>query len=168
MNQNIEGSEEMVDVERHSFTFAEDPSLRRKYEEYVDKLKLNANKKNLIIKTSELSQYIVSDNWTEELFQYCDIHYSEFICRYGFIDLLDIESLLKKMKDASPKELCQLKDIFKLVYQASNIKEFFINDYKKIKLFKNEVEQLNFTGINKNLAKKNLVKYLDDIIQRLE
>lgn len=72
------------------------------------------------------------------------------------------------MKDASPKELCQLKDIFKLVYQASNIKEFFINDYKKIKLFKNEVEQLNFTGINKNLAKKNLVKYLDDIIQRLE
>lgn len=168
MNQNIEESEEIIDIERHSYTFAENPSLRIKYEEYIDKLKLSANKKNLIIKTNELSQYLTSDNWVEELFQYCDIHYSEFICRYGFIDLLDIKVLLNKMKDASTKDLCRLKDVFRRVYHAANIKDFFINDCKEMKLFREEVEKLNYTGINKGLAKKNLIDYLDNIIQRLE
>lgn len=167
MNQNIEKSEEMVDVERHSFTFENNPSLRRKYDEYVDRLKLKADNKNLIIKASELSKYVDSDKWAEELFNYCHNHYNEFLCRYGFIDLLDIEIILEKMEAASPKEIRLIKDIFKSVYKAYNIKDFFINDREKIKMFREKVGQMSVTGVNKPLAKKELEEYLDDIIMRL-
>ena len=69
---------------------------------------------------------------------------------------------------ASVKEVRLVKDIFKTVYKASNINQFFINDLDKIKQFKGEVANLEYTGINKMLAKKDLGKYLDDIISRLE
>ena len=61
-----------------------------------------------------------------------------------------------------------VKDIFKTVYRASNINEFFINDREKIKKFRETVAQIEFIGINKPLAKQVLVEYLDDIINRLD
>lgn len=168
MNNNIEKSEELVDVERRSFSFEDSPELRRQYDEYVDRLKLKAGNKNQIIKAGELSQYMSSENWAEELLDYCDKHYNEFISRYGFIDLLDMDILLQKMNGASTKEMCLIKDIFKAVYRASNINEFFVNDTEEIKRFKEVVEQMEITGINKSIAKKALEDYLDDIIKRLE
>ena len=128
---------------------------------------MKADNKNLIIKASELSKYVDSDKWAEELFNYCHNHYNEFLCRYGFIDLLDIEIILEKMEAASPKEIRLIKDIFKSVYKAYNIKDFFINDREKIKMFREKVGQMSVTGVNKPLAKKELEEYLDDIIMRL-
>lgn len=168
MNDNIEKSEEVVDVERRSYSFEDSPELRRQYDEYVDRLKLKAGNKNQIIKAGELSQYMSSENWAEELLDYCDKHYNEFISRYGFIDLLDMDILLQKMNGASTKEMCLIKDIFKAVYRVSNINEFFVNDTEEIKRFKEAVEQMEITGINKSIAKKALADYLDDIIKRLE
>ena len=125
MNKNIEKSDEIVDIERYSYTFENNPTLQRKYEEYVDKLKLKAGNKNQLIKSTEVSKYLVSDNWTNELFNYCDLHFNEFLSRYGFIDLLDTNMVLEKLKNASTKELYLVRDIFKTVYRASNINEFF-------------------------------------------
>lgn len=168
MNQNIEKSEETIDIERLSFSFENDPLLRKQYDEYVDRLKLKASNKNHNIKSRELSQYLNSDNWAEELLDYCDKHFNDFLSRYGFIDLLDVEILIEKLKKASTKEVRLVKDIFKTVYRASNINEFFINDREKIKKFRETVAQIEFIGINKPLAKQVLVEYLDDIINRLD
>lgn len=168
MNQNIENSDEIVDIERHSYTFEDSPTLQRQYEEYIDKLKLKAGNKNQLIKSTEVSQFLLSDNWTKELFDYCDAHFNEFLSRYGFIDLLDTNVLIEKMKNASTKELYLIRDIFKIVYRASNINEFFMNDKEKIKEFREAVGQISFSGINKPMARKALENYLDDIIKRLE
>ena len=99
---------------------------------------------------------------------YCDKNFNEFISRYGFIDLLDMEDLVKKLQNASTKEVRLVKDIFRKVYGPSNINEFFENDKEKIKKFREEVGKMNFSGINKPLAKEALEEYLDDIIRRLE
>jgi hypothetical protein len=168
MNQNIENSDEIVDIERHSYTFEDSPTLQRQYEEYIDKLKLKAGNKNQLIKSTEVSQFLLSDNWTKELLDYCDAHFNEFLSRYGFIDLLDTNVLIEKMKNASTKELYLIRDIFKIVYRASNINEFFMNDKEKIKEFREAVGQISFSGINKPMARKALENYLDDIIKRLE
>lgn len=168
MNQNIDKSEEPVDIERYSYSFESNPSLRKRYDEYIDRLKLKANNKNQIIKANELLQYMDSDNWAEELMDYCDKHINEFISRYGFIDLLDTENLVKKLQNASTKEIRLVKDIFKKVYGPSNINEFFENDREKIKKFREEVGKIDFSGINKPLAQEALEEYLDDIIGRLE
>ena len=168
MNQNIEKSDEIVDIERYSYTFEDSPTLQRQYEEYIDKLKLKAGNKNQLIKSTEVSQFLLSDNWAKELFDYCDAHFNEFLSRYGFIDLLDTEILIEKMKSASTKELYLIRDIFKKVYRASNINEFFMNDKEKIKEFREEVGQIIFSGINKPMARRALENCLDDIIGRLE
>ena len=167
MNQNIEKSDEIVDIERYSYTFEDSPTLQRQYEEYIDKLKLKAGNKNQLIKSTEVSQFLLSDNWAKELFDYCDAHFNEFLSRYGFIDLLDTEILIEKMKSASTKELYLIRDIFKKVYRASNINEFFMNDKEKIKEFREEVGQIIFSGINKPMARRALENCLDDIIWRL-
>lgn len=168
MNQNIEKADGLVDIVRHSFSFEDSPELRRRYDEYVDRLKLKADNKNHTIKESELSKYMDSEKWAEELLNYCDNHFNEFLSRYGFIDLLNIELLSKKLVDASPKEIRMVKDIFKRVYRADNINEFFLNDMEGIKEFRKIVEQMTYEGINKPLAKNALVDYLDDIVKRLE
>lgn len=95
-------------------------------------------------------------------------HYNDFFSRYGFIDLLDSDLLLKKISNASIKEIYVVRDIFKTVYYVSNINEFFSSDLDKIEKFYEEVKLINITGINKSRAKSVLVDYLDDIIKRLK
>lgn len=168
MNQNIDNSEDVVDIERQSFSVKNNPELKKRYDEYVDRLKLNAGHKNYVIKANELFQYMNSDNWAEELLNYCDKHYNEFLCRYGFIDLLDIDNLLKKMQNASVMELCLIKDIFIRVYRIANISDFFSNDLDIIKKFRDSVKLIDFDGINKPLARKELENCLDDIIKALK
>lgn len=168
MNQNIDNSEDVVDIERQSFSVKNNPELKKRYDEYVDRLKLNAGHKNYVIKANELFQYMNSDNWAEELLNYCDKHYNEFLCRYGFIDLLDIDNLLKKMQNASVMELCLIKDIFIRVYGIANISDFFTNDLDIIKKFRDSVKLIDFDGINKPLARKELENCLDDIIKALK
>ena len=167
MNQNIENSKEVVDVERHSFSFEKNPELRKEYDKYVDQLKFQAKKKNQTIKAEEISEILKSDNGIEKLADYCEEHYNDFIMRYGFIDLLDIDILIDKMKKASVMELRLIIDIFKTVYGAKNINDFFINDKEIICTFKRKVEEIQINGINKDLAKHALVDYLKDIIERL-
>ena len=84
------------------------------------------------------------------------------------MDLIDIDILIEKMEVASTKEMCLIKEIFKTVYKASNINEFFLNDREKIEKFKEAIKKMNVTGINKSIAKESLEDYLDDIIKRLK
>ncbi len=168
MNKNMEKSDEIVDIERYSYTFKNDPELQKKYNKYIDKLKLQADSKNYFIKSTEVLQYLYSDNWAKELLDYCERHFNEFLSRYGFIDLLDINILIKKLDNVSTKELYILIDIFKGVYKSCNIKDFFENDRETIKEFRNAVGEINFPGINKPMAKKALEDYLEDVIKRLE
>ena len=167
MNRNIENSKEVVDVERHSFSFEKNPELRKEYDKYIDQLKFQAKKKNQTIKAGEISEILKSDNGIEKLADYCEEHYNDFIMRYGFIDLLDIDILIDKMKKASVMELRLIIDIFKTVYGAKNINDFFTNDKEIICTFKRKVEEMQVNGINKDLAKHALVDYLKDIIERL-
>lgn len=168
MNHNIEQAEENVNIERFSYAFKDNEDLQKKYDSYVDQLKLTVSNKEHIIKSNQMTQYLTSDKWSEQLFNYCEEHYNEFLSRYGFIDLLDTDLLLNKMSDASTKEIYKVKDIFKTVYRVSNINDFFSGDIDKIMQFTGKVKQINFTGINKPMAKKALEDYLDDIIKRLK
>lgn len=168
MNQNISKSDEPVDIDRQSFSFERGTDSQQEYDKYVNKLKLKVDDKNHSIKSDELSQCLNDDDWSEKLLKYCDKHYNDFFLRYSFIDLLDLDKLYKKMEDATVKELWSIRDMFDVVYHVSNINEFFVNDLKKIKDFKNQVNKTSYDGINKELARKALIEYLDDVISRLQ
>lgn len=168
MNQNISKSEEPVDIDHQSFSFERGTDSQQEYDKYVNKLKLKVDNINHSIKSDELSQCLNDDDWSEKLLKYCDKHYNEFFLRYSFIDLLDLDKLYKKMEDATVKELWSIRDMFDGVYHISNINEFFANDLEKIEDFKDRVSKASYDGINKELARKALVEYLDDVIGRLQ
>lgn len=168
MNDNINKSDEPVDIERNSFSFENGTDLQKEYDKYVNKLKLKVDNKNHSIKSDELSRCLNDDVWAEKLLKYCEEHYNDFLLRYGFIDLLDMNNLNEKMKDATVKEIWLVRDIFDVVYHVANINEFFANDLNGIEDFRKQIENTTFDGINKKLAKKSLLEYLDDIIIRLK
>lgn len=168
MNKNIEKTNEIVDIEKFSYTFEKNPELQTRYDKYIDKLKLKAGIKNNIIKSTEVLQYLTSDNWASELYEYCNKHFNDFYSRYGFIDLIDTDLIIKKMKEISTKELYLIRDIFRTVYKAANINEFFLNDKNKLEKFRDQIREIGYSGINKPAAKEALLDYLGDIIKRLE
>lgn len=168
MNQNIERSEEPVDIEKFGYSFKNHPDLLKKYNEYVDRLKLQVGTQNRNIKIAEIMPLFDKDNWTEEVKKYCEDHYNEICCRYGFIDLIDMGILQEKIKTASVKELYEIKDIFKTVYRVSNINQIFMNDKEKIEQICDFVAKLDIKGINRPKARETLLEYLNDIIKRLE
>lgn len=168
MNQNISKSDEPVDIDRQSFSFERGTESQQEYDKYVNKLKLKVDNKNNSIQLGELTQCLEGNDWSDKLLKYCDKHYNEFFLRYSFIDLLDLDKLYKKMEDATVKELWSIRDMFDGVYHISNINEFFANDLEKIEDFKDRVSKASYDGINKELARKALVEYLDDVIGRLQ
>lgn len=70
-----------------------------------------------------MTQYLTSDSWSEQLFNYCEEHYNEFFSRYGFIGLLDTDLLLNKMPDASTKEI---KEDYLLAMERIPVKDLEI------------------------------------------
>lgn len=167
MKKNIEKSEETVDFELQSFSFPDNPKLQKEYNRYIAKLEVKANKSNQTVMASDLLQLMKSENWAEKLFEYCDKHYDDFILRYGFIDLLDIDLLVKKIKNGTTSDVYLIKNSFHRIYFTSNIDKFFAKDVSKIEKFRDEVMKIKDKGINKKIAIELLVEYLNDIIKRL-
>lgn len=66
------------------------------------------------------------------------------------------------------KDLRTLIQVFKMIYKAENINQFFKNDRDTLQCFKEKIEKMEVQGIGRNLAKKDLVRELEDIIKRLE
>ena len=91
-----------------------------------------------------------------------------FSKRYGFIDLIDIDQLFGKIKNASTKEIYIIVDCFKEVYKVGNINEFFTADKEKIVELKKKLNEWQPDGINKPETLRKMKEYLDDIIKRLE
>lgn len=167
MNKNIDASEKKVNVERRSYSFEETLELREKYDKYINRLKFHAKKRNQGIGKKEIQTILESDKGISKLLDYCQKHYNDFLARNSFANLLDLELLIDKMNKASVNELRQIKQIFETVYSAANIDMFFKDDKDIISEFKEKVEKMQLNGINKPLARDDLVKSLKDIILRL-
>lgn len=168
MNENIYKADEEVEIERFGYTFKDNIELQQKYDYYIDKLKLTAGHKNHKLKANEIMECFETANWANELQGYCEQHRDEFLLRYGFIDLIDLNTFFEKIQIASTKEIYTVRDIFKIVYKVSNINEFFARDKEKLVEFKDMLEAMAVSGINKPNAKKSLIEYTEDIIKRLE
>lgn len=168
MNTNIEKDDGEVDIEKFGHTFKNNPELRSKYDGFINKLKLQAGNKNQTIKENEISTILKTSEWAKGLLDYCDKHFNEFLTRYGFIDLINIDQLFEKIKNASTKEIYTIEDCFKEVYKAANINEFFTDDKEKIIELRRKLNEWVPDGINKPKALRTLKECLDDILKRLE
>lgn len=144
-------------------------NTKKLYDEYFSKLNFKIRNEQSI-KINEIKEKLNSQIWTEDLLQYCEQNNSIFSMRYGFIDLIDFDKYIERIKGASVKEIYTIRDVFKNIYRTSNIYDYFTNDKSKIIELRDEVISIksNVTGINKPRALTSLVEYLDDIIIRLD
>jgi len=167
MNKNISKTNGKIDdIDRFSYSFTNEV-LHNRYLEYVDKIKCNVDAVNNSVKSSEITDILNDEAWENNITKYCDEHYNDFILRYGFIDLIDTDILLDKLLKAKVQEWYTIKSMLQSVYRAANIKDFFLNDKVKLEKMLDKIREIEVSGINKPLAKKLLMEYIEDILKRL-
>jgi len=88
------------------------------------------------------------------------------------MEYVDINSLVILLKDATLKDIYDIRDVFKCIYKAGNIKDYYSNDLERLKNLESEIlvstEQVRSKGKTYRYALDNLLKCLDSIIKRLE
>ena len=167
MNHNIEKQKETISIERRSYGF-DDPELQQIYDRYIDKLEFKVSEVNRDKQINEVTQFLISDNWAKDLFVYCKENCEYFLERRGFIDIIDIEMLIKKIQSATTQDIYTIHDIFAEVYRIYNINDYYLDDKEKIIEFRKAIDEIQINGITKDIAIRELKKKLDGIIQRLE
>ncbi len=168
MNRNTEQAEELPKVNRRSYSFKDEPELQEKYDTYVDMLAAMADNRKQELQAGMLNVYLDDSKWFDSLKEYCLEHQNDFIMRNGFIDLLDMEILLEKIKAASVGEIRCLDDILATVYIAENIRSFFMRDKEKLQELLDKIREMEFSGINKPLAKEELERCIEKILKKLQ
>ena len=78
-----------------------------------------------------------------------------------------MNKLEEKLKNASPQEWDDIGDGFDKVYNYSNINEFFSDEVLKLEKLKNNISQMEVSGITRNLARKKFIASLDNILKKL-
>ncbi len=168
MNRNTEQAEELPKVNRRSYSFKDEPELQEKYDTYVDMLAAMVDNRKQELQAGMLNVYLDDSKWFDSLKEYCLEHQNDFIMRNGFIDLLDMEILLEKIKAASVGEIRCLDDILATVYIAENIRSFFMRDKEKLQELLDKIREMEFSGINKPLAKEELERCIEKILKKLQ
>ena len=144
MNSHIKNTNGEIDFNRFGYKFNNNKELQLKYNAYINKLSQSIAEKEYSNKYNEINKLFDSDDWAEELYKYFDEHVNEYYTRHGFIDLIDIDRLLARMKLATPKQIYTVKKIFGKIYNVSNINEFFMDDRDMIIDLKNKLERYEF------------------------
>ena len=168
MNRNIEQAEELPKVNRHSYSFKDEPELQEKYDTYVDMLAVMTDNRKQELQAGMLTVHLDDSKWFDSLKEYCLEHQNDFIMRNGFIDLLDMETLLQKINVASVNELRCFDDILATVYIAENIRSFFMRDKEKLQELLDNIKGMKFSGINKPLAQEELERCIEKILKKLQ
>lgn len=168
MNNNIDNEEECIAIEKHGHTFTDDIESQNKYDLYVNRLREKTRDRQKLSKSEEINSYFDSDSWADDLLEYCEKNFNEFLQGFSFLTIIDEERFYEKLNDASIKSLYRVKDILKKTYGFGNINEFFKSDEEKIKKLKDKIEKMETSGINRTRARDELVKYLEDILTRLQ
>lgn len=167
MNHNIDSSTDEVNISNISITFNGSLERQDEYNHYVSRLETNIEKRNQIVISTEIEECLNSEFWARSFHEYCRRHSLDFVNRHGFIDLVELNKLEEKLKNASPQEWDDIGDGFDKVYNYSNINEFFSDEVLKLEKLKNNISQMEVSGITRNLARKKFIASLDNILKKL-
>lgn len=125
----------------------------KKYRYAMEHMLLSLEEK-LAISSQNIDNLLDRVNWVEALRE--DLKYNEQVYRNDMIyfSYFNLEVLLKKLGDATNKELTEFRNILYSLYRRNNCVNSFCNDVKSIREFIYKLNELEVKGkINKQTIK---------------
>lgn len=121
-----------------------------------------------------LKQYSFINNakeWDTDFVQYCNSNIGLFMMNNAFFYYINVENLLKKIKNASLTEIYNLSSILRIIYINNNTYGYFKKDKVNLENFLDKLTNdstLETNKITRNLALKDLTFYLKNVISKLD
>lgn len=162
LKEKAENWEENIEIENFNQDLG-DPNLQREFHYYYDPIY-----KCLIAKNNEKDEKdvneLIGNREIDKFIDYCKSNHTKFIENRTFINNIDLECFIDLVKDCSLENVYKLINTIHGVYNFSNIDDYFANDKENLKKMKLMIEEMNWYGITRNIAKKSFCNTLDIII----
>lgn len=161
MVKNIKNEEDEIDVEKMN-TGLEGTELNKvfiKYYGYIDKF-IESKNQETNEKRMETVILMKEESWSESFEKYCKDNSNNFLKNRKFIQYIDLQMLLEKLKTAKTKEVYNVVNGFSYVYRYENINEFYAGDALKLEKFIKRVESCEWEGVTKGNAINKLIDIL--------
>lgn len=140
-------------------------------EQEITKLLQLREQRNLELDANILEEkgaYESVDRFCEE----CNLRTDYYVQNKSFMDCVNINSLIMLLEDASLEEIYKIGDVFSEIYRMGNIKDFFVDDLKRLNDLEAKVlekkDEISAKGITYKYAINDFYRVLNEIIKRLE
>jgi len=168
MVNNISTEKDEIDVDdlRIDFNNKEQEAVFYKHYNPVYNAIMEKNREIKQVK----SHFILSnsdDDWAEEFKTYCKDNEEKFRENSQFIEYIDLDYLLEKIKTARAKEVYCVDEGFRIVYRFGNIKQIYRNEVPQLEQFVKKLEECKMGGITKNIAIGVLIETLNKKLSKL-
>lgn len=166
MKKNILNNQyEQSDIVEFGVLF-EDEIQRKEYDIAIKEIREFLKQNDAIL---EIRNFVKQeDNWAINLSNYSKNNEVKFHMAKKYLDLLDIDELVKVLENSKPKEIFDFRIMMNSIYSYSNLEEFFKDDIDSIKELNSKLKLINMSKFDKikqwNL--KELIKVLDSMLSK--
>jgi len=109
-----------------------------------------------------------NDGWGQKFYEYVLTRRDTFSFDKAFLSKFDVNVIADKLCTSSPNDWEAFRRSVSLVYNFSNLSEFYCNDLESIKILKERLENAVLPSkIINNTHKKWLIEMLDETIDKL-
>lgn len=109
-----------------------------------------------------------NDGWGQKFYDYAFANRDTFLSNRAFLSKFDVSVLADKLHSSSANDWEAFRRSVSLIYNFSNLGDFYYNDLESIKMLKKKLENAVLPSkIINNTQKKWLIKMLSEIIDKL-
>ena len=109
-----------------------------------------------------------NDGWGQKFYDYAFANRDTFLSNRAFLSKFDVSVLADKLHSSSANDWEAFRRSVSLIYNFSNLGDFYYNDLESIKMLKKKLEKAVLPSkIINNTQKKWLIKMLSEIIDKL-
>lgn len=128
----------------------------------------NEQQKNILQQYSFINN---TQKWDTDFVQYCNSNIELFMMNNAFFYYINVENLLKKIKNVSLTEIYNLSSILRIIYINNNTYGYFKKDKVNLKNFLDKLTNdsaLKENTITRDLALNDLISNLKNVISKLD
>lgn len=107
----------------------------------------------------------------EKFCKYAHNNQNKYVANRSFMNSFNLEGFVEALKNATAKEIYDIRGVFQSVYNLGNVREFFSADLPKIKILQEKLNKLknlkNYDSIQKQQIEW-FIGNLEEIIKKLQ
>lgn len=138
------------------------------YQKNIDNIKKLVYQKEKNDDEEQISIIFASDDWGVKLKEYCKNNSYKFSQNRNFANILDIDAIILNIKSKNIEQIYEFWYALQKIYNYDNIKDFYMADKDVLIQLKNELVNIQDVDKVKAFVINKIVKFLDDVIMKLQ